>query len=491
MQERDVLTALYRQDLGAFIARVFHELNPGTPYLPNWHIEALAYQLMRVARGETRRLAICMPPRHLKSICSSVAFPAWLLGCIPHLKIICASYSNELSFKHGDDTKTIMQSPFYRRLFPDTVLNPRKVSAHEIGTLQKGNRLSTSVGGTLTGLGADIIILDDMMKVGEANSAAVRRTAIEWLNFSLMTRLNNQTTGAIILVMQRLHVDDLVGHLLERGGWEVFSLPLIAEEDGRYRLGSGGIHRRRQGDILHPGLMDAQSIADLRLSQGAAGFSAQYQQRPIPAEGNMIQRQWLQTYHTLPDTFDQIIQSWDLASGVEATNDYSVGTTWGIKDARYFLLDVFRRKLPFPALVRAVIEQRNRFSAHRVLIERAGVGLAMIQQLCAQVRFAISPILPKEDKQTRLEAHSCLIEAGRMLLPDNAPWLGEFLDEILAFPHARHDDQVDSLSQFLKWAFIREQQARPRVRAPGQKLHIPSFPRCDPFAEFGLFRRGF
>jgi hypothetical protein len=222
---------ILRRDLMSFIERSFSELNPQTTFLTNSHIEVMASRLEACRLGTTKRLIVNLPPRSLKSHAVSVAFAAWLLGQNPAMQIICASYGQDLADKHARDCRLLMASNFYRRLFPRTRLSPEKQSVGEFMTTEQGFRMSTSVGGTLTGRGADQIILDDPLKPGDALSETRRNSVNEWYDSTLVSRLNNKQSGVIIIVMQRLHQDDLVGHVMGQEDWEVLSFPAIAEED--------------------------------------------------------------------------------------------------------------------------------------------------------------------------------------------------------------------------------------------------------------------
>lgn len=207
--------AILRNDFYTFAERSFVELNPATEFGHNWHIEVMAQELERCRLGETKRLIVNLPPRSLKSHCGSVAFVAWLLGHNPSAQIICASYAQDLADKHAIDCRGLMNSDFYRRLFPATRLSPEKRAVADFLTTARGCRKATSVGGVLTGRGADFITIDDPLQPDKALSDT-RRTAVnDWYDNTLCSRLNHKLTGCIILIMQRLHEDDLVGHLLD------------------------------------------------------------------------------------------------------------------------------------------------------------------------------------------------------------------------------------------------------------------------------------
>jgi hypothetical protein len=275
---RPFLNTVLRHRLAPFIHRSFQTVVPGQTYLQNWHILAICHVLELCARGEIRRLIITMPPRSLKSICASVAFPAWLLGLDPRLRIVCASYSQELAAKHARDFRAILESLWYQHLFPNTRINPRKNTEGEIETTAQGYRLTTSVGGTLTGRGGNFIIIDDSMKPVDAASEVKRGAVNEWFDTTLTSRLDRKTQDVIIIVQQRLHVDDLVGHVLARsGGWVHLNLPAIAREDEVIHLGGGRIYHRAAGEVLHPKREPLSVLEELKVDMGSRVFSAQYQ----------------------------------------------------------------------------------------------------------------------------------------------------------------------------------------------------------------------
>src|SRR5205807_59885 len=217
-------------------------------------IEVIAAKLAAVREGKIRRLIINLPPRHLKSLMASIAFPAWCLGHDPSAQILSVSYAQDLADKLARDCRSIMMSPWYRRIFP-TRLAPHRQAVQEFITTRQGYRLATSTGGVLTGRGADIILIDDPLKPEEALSDAQRKAANEWYDHTLYSRLNDKRHGAIVIIMQRLHEDDLVGHVLAQEGWEVLSFPAIAEADEVHRIETiwgEQCFRRRQGQALHP-----------------------------------------------------------------------------------------------------------------------------------------------------------------------------------------------------------------------------------------------
>ena len=450
---RKVLDAAKRNELASFIQAAFGIVNPGAEYKHNFHIEAIAHQLERCRRGEIRRLIITVPPRHLKSLCVSIAYPAFLLGHDPTRRIIAASYASDLSVDHHRLFRSVVGSREYRRLFPR--VRAKKDTESEFITSEGGFRYATSVGGTLTGIGGTDIIIDDPLKPEDAMSKVAREAVISWFKTTLSTRHDDKQTGTIILVMQRLHVDDLVGHILENEGehWVHLDLPAIAEEPQAVAIGNGNVHKRKIGDVLHPEREPFEVLQQQQATMGSAAFSAQYQQRPIPAEGNLIKAEWLCSYEVLPEkqSLDRIVQAWDCAAKSGELNDFSVCITFLVHKNAAYVIDVLRQKLIYPELKKQVLAQKAKFAADTVLIEDTGHGTALIQELRGSGLLHAIGIHPDKDKVTRMSAQSAKIEAKQLLLPSKAPWLEDFKAELLAFPAGRHDDQVDALSMFLGW----------------------------------------
>jgi hypothetical protein len=324
-QDRVLLNAILRNDFQAFLERCFSTLNPGAKFLPNWHIEALAYHLELVRMGKIRRLIVNMPPRSLKSIICSVAFPAFVLGHDPAKRLVVVSYGSELAVKLANDCRIILQSPWFQRLFLGTRVSRIKNTEFEVATTHQGYRLATSVGGALTGRGGDLIIIDDPMKPQDALSQTKRESANDWFDNTLLSRLDDKQTGAIIVVMQRLHVDDLTGKLL-RGSddWTVLNLSAIAEQDEQILIGEERYRNRKVGDLLHPDREPMDVLNYMRAQLGPEIFAAQYQQNPVPPGGNMIKRHWPRRYDKLPDraSSTEVLQSYDTASKAGAENDW-------------------------------------------------------------------------------------------------------------------------------------------------------------------------
>lgn len=287
--------SVFSEDYIGFLGKSFATLSPNEHFLMNWHLDLLSEYLAAIERHEIRRLIINMPPRSLKSIAISVAWPAWLLGQQPEQKIIAASYSQALANKHSLDCRTILQSGWYQQLFPTTQLSREQNEKHKYITTRGGMRLATSIWGSMTGEGADVLIADDPMNPIQARSPLTRRHVRDWFEHTFCTRLNDKRHGAIVIVMQRLHQEDVCGHLLAKGGWEHLCLPAIAERDRSWHIGGRRFHYA-QGAFLHTQREDEALLMQAKRELGSANFNAQYLQSPQAESGGMLRLEWFARY---------------------------------------------------------------------------------------------------------------------------------------------------------------------------------------------------
>jgi predicted phage terminase large subunit-like protein len=450
--EARLLEALIRNNLMAFVQKVFATLCPGQTFIPAWHMEAIAWQLMRILNGEVKRLIINMPPRSLKSIMASVAFPAFALGHDPTRRIICVSYSGDFAKNHSNDFRAVMESSWYRSAFPTTRVGDVKDTETEIKLTASGFRLASSVGGSLTGRGGNLIIIDDPLKAEDAMSEVKREAANHWFMNTLLSRLDDKRTGAIIVVMQRVHMDDMTGFLLGQSDeWEVLSLPAIADHDEVIPIAADRTYSRKAGEVLSPEREPRYVLDALKLQYGSDVFSAQYQQSPVPPGGAMVKRHWIRRYSELPPSTGRLItmQSWDTASKGGPDNDWSVCTTWVVcRNKSWYLVDVWRKRVDYPSLKASVQELAKKWSAQRVLVEDTSTGTPLVQELRNRVSGIIT-VKPEGDKVSRMAVASAKFEAGQVFLPERAPWLPDLETELFAFPGSKHDDQCDSISQAL------------------------------------------
>ncbi len=431
---------LARTDLAVFCALVW----PRFEMAP--HHRLIVEHLEKAERGEIDRLLITLPPRHGKSLIASTMFPAWYLGRNPDRSIIASSYGQELASDFGRRVRNFVAEPLHRAIFPKCVHSDDSNAVHRFNLTAGGAYYAVGAGGPITGRGADLLLIDDPIKSREqAFSAAERKSLQSWYESVAYTRL--QPGAAIVLIQTRWHQDDLAGWLLrEHGddGWIVLNLPAIAEADEGWR---------REGAALWPKRFSLAKLAQIRAAVGGAAWAALYQQRPAAAEGAVFKREWWRYYTaaTLPPRFESIIISLDTAFKVGTSNDYSVGVVLGVAANGYFVLDLMRGRYEFPALERQVLALAERWKPERILLEDKASGQSLLQTLRLNSRLPIVPVRVDADKLSRAHAVTALCETGNVLLPEAAPWLADFLDEVSSFPAAPHDDQVDALTQVLNF----------------------------------------
>jgi predicted phage terminase large subunit-like protein len=468
--------------LGQFVRQAWAIVEPSTPFVPGWHIDAIIEHLDAVTRGQIRNLLINVPPRHMKSLLVAVFWPAWEWIRWPERRWLFSSYAAQLSIRDSVKCRRLIESPWYQARWGDRfALTGDQNTKGRFDNNKSGYRLSTSVGGSATGEGGDRIVCDDPNNVNEVESDSVRKATNDWFDVVMSTRVNDPKTTAKVTVMQRCHQLDLSGHLLEQGGWEHLCLP-AEYEDGRCATSIGWSDpRAAHGELLWPERFGADEIASLKRSLGSYGAAGQLQQRPSPAEGGLIKRHWWRYYQPLganlppvivrhPDGTDrpiaavllhggrgELIQSWDCSFKDLETSDYVVGQVWGNMGANFYLLEQVRGRMDFPATLRAVRGMSSRWPAALAkLIEDKANGSAVIQMLTHELG-GILPVNPEGGKVARARAASPLIEAGNVYLPHPqfAPWVNDFIEECAAFPNGAHDDQVDAMTQaLLRWNMI-------------------------------------
>lgn len=448
----DILQILIRNDFATFVRQTFATLNPGAQLHWSPYLDYLCAKLQDLAEGRIKRLIVMVPPRHLKSCCANVALTAFFLGHNPAKEIMSVSYSGELAKGFGEDVRKVMLSEWYQAAFATRLASDR-APANALKTTEGGIRRATSIDGTATGVGADLLIFDDPQKPGEIMSDVVRRATNRAYENTFLSRRNDPNTCGVLAIMQRLHEDDFIGHLLAlENNWEVVRLPAVAEEDEAvsYQTPLGPqTYRRAAGEPLNPGRIDLEELDAIRATLGEAVWAAQYMQRPTPAGGGLIKSAWFRRYTERPVRFDRVYQSWDTASSAEDYSNFSVCTTWGVIGDSVYLLDVYRERLLYPQLRGHVLRLASYWNADDVIIEDKASGIQLVQDLQHQGFNKVRGVKPTGDKQMRMSVQTALIETGRVLIPEHAEWLEEFLHELVMFPNGRYDDQVDSVSQAL------------------------------------------
>ena len=448
---------LAEKSLRHFVREAWHVVEPATPYQHNWHIDALCDHLEATMRGEIRNLLVTMPPRAMKSLTISVFFPAWAWIHKPELRFLYASYAQSLSTEHSQLTRMVIESDWYQarwgdrfRLADDDNLKTRFSNDH------RGYRVATAVGASVTGFGGDYVISDDPHNVQQAESDAVRASAVNWWNRAMSTRLNNPATGVRIVVMQRVHETDVAGSVLEKGGYDHLNLPMEYEPTDAVSPIGWRDPRTESGELLWPERYDAAKIAQFKADLGSYAYAAQFQQRPSPAEGGILKHEWFQHY-TMPEPYYRsVIQAWDTAFKTDKDSDMSACVTVGIGAYGFDVLDVFAARLEFPDLERAVQDQHLVWSARypdvpfSVLIEDKGSGQSLIQaaRRWPHANISIIPVPANRpgEKMQRVHDVSPVVEGRRVRLPAKAAWLDAALHEWTAFPFAKHDDRTDAFA---------------------------------------------
>lgn len=442
-------------DLKVFIQQAFVTLYPGKEFLDNWHVDAIVHHLEQCITGDMPRLIINMPPRHLKSFIASVALPAYILGRDPSAKIICISYSDDLARMLARDFRRIVDSGWYRKCFPQVRI--LKSTETEFVTEQGGYRYATSVGGTLTGRGGDFIIIDDPIKPEDTMSDKVRQSTNEWYKSTLLSRLDDKQRSVLILVMQRLHVNDLTGFVENSGGFTKLALSAIALTDQQISVGPDELYLREAGTALHEERESLATLNRIRDEVGAFNFAAQYQQRPEMPDGNLIKRSWLKVVDHAPqiDRNGYLIVSIDAAASISDTADYTAITLIYSKDSHHYVLHAERGRWDYETLKKKAEWYERRFGTEIwFIVENASVGTSLIQYLRGKGLRCLHHV-PRNEKVSRVARVLPIIEDGRLQIvsrPGHNGWVEPLIGELVNFPNGRFDDQVDSITQALSWA---------------------------------------
>lgn len=464
--------------LKEFIKRAWHILEPESrPFVDNWHIDCLCEHLEAVTLGLIPLLVFNVPPGTMKSLIVSVFWPSWEWGPaqLPHLRYMTASYSKHLSMRDARKARQVIESPWYQYHWGDifTLSDDQNAKTNYVND-KNGHRVATSVGGVGTGERGDRNIIDDPHNI--LKTLAVSRLDLkkvrEWWDNVMPTRTND-LKSATVVVMQRVNQGDLTGVIEEQGDALIIKIPMeyelgvatktflrpksyVGKDRKLYRWDP----RRKKGELLDPVRFPKSKIKKLKKRLGSFGTAGQLQQRPTPREGGIIQIPWFQRYRysAQPERrkFKRIVQSWDSANKEGQQNAYSVCETWGQLRNDYYLLDVLRIRVNIPTLHKKAQGYATTWKPHRILVEDKASGTGLIAWLREETRFSVFGVEPETDKITRMDLETPTIEAGRVFIPedgkDQPDWLEAWIDEHRLFPNSLFMDQVDSTSQFLKWA---------------------------------------
>lgn len=447
-----IKTEKARRHLKDFIPEAWHVVEPATPFVTGWHLDAICEHLEAITNGQIRNLVINMPPRHMKSLAVAVFWPAWEWIEHPERRWLFSSYAAQLSQRDSLKCRRLIESPWYQERWGDRfALADDQNAKSRFENDKTGYRLAASVGGAVTGEGGDRVVVDDPHNVQDAPSQTMRESVLRWWDEAMATRLNDPKTGAKVIVMQRVHEDDLSGHVLAQGGYE--HLMLQAEYEGvKTRTVIGWEDpRTKPGELLWPERFGPTELAALKRALGSYGAAGQLQQRPAPQEGGVVKRDWWRHYDRLPDEIDEWIQSWDLTFKKATDNDFVVGQVWVRAGADRYLVDQVRARMNFPESLQAVRDLTARYpETYAKLVEDKANGPALIDTLKREITGLIA-VEPMGSKEARFAAVSPQIEAGNVYLPDPNihPWVQDLIEEAAAFPNGAHDDTVDAMSQAL------------------------------------------
>ena len=461
---RPLMAEALANDLAGFVKEVWPVLHPGRPLIWSWHYDLMCEYLTLVKQRKIRRLIVNTPPRCMKSTLFTICFPCWTWLTEPWHAFLCASHSNNLSTDHSIARRSLISSASYQSLWGDRFkLSPDRNLTTQFANDHMGQMIATSTGSGGEGFGADTAMLDDPMSSQQAFSDSERYSNNRWTCNTLRQRLNDPATAAIVVIMQRLHEMDTTGFLLSEdpGLWTHLVVPLVAEEDERWVFPiSGRVVERKKGEVLQPTRFTPDVVAEKRRNRVAN--AAQYQQRPVPLEGNLIKVSDVcyfggvdprtgQRDETLPATFDRIVISVDCAFKTLATSDYTAILVVAAKGRKRFILEAINEHLDVAAMEAEIRRLRNKYCPiTAVLVEGTANGPALIERLRLSLP-GVQEINPKGGKECRMSTAAAEWQAHDWYIDRKAAWAQSLIEQITTFPSGRHDDLVDAMSQAACW----------------------------------------
>lgn len=449
-----------RENFAAFVRASWDTAEPAKPLIDNWHIDAIAEHLEAIKRRDIRFLLINIGPGFAKSLLTSVMFSAWLWTHSPATRILSGTYAGNLTIRDSIKVRSLLESPWYRETFTPNWKLTRRNEDH-LANSKSGYRLALSVDGAGTGFRGDGQIIDDVMNAKEAHSEAARSNARRWLFETMSSRFDDMRVGWRIVIGQRLHEKDPYGELLATGEYTHLCLPtefeatrrcvtvLGTNADGTEKAWTDP--RTGEGELLFPALFTPAVVAQAKRDLGSYGYAGQHQQRPAPADGGLFKRSWFNRFDVeKPPSFDLMAISLDATFKESSTSDFVAIQVWGFVGPRAYLMDVFHERAGYIETKAAMKRLIGRWpQATARLIEDKANGSAIIQELKREFPGVIA-IEPEGGKESRANAISPEAEAGNFYFPET-PWADKVIEELILFPNAAHDDQVDAMTQAINW----------------------------------------
>lgn len=432
-------------------------------YKPNWHINYLCSELQiiaeRVFKWQPKEydLVVNIPPGTTKSLTCTVMFPVWVWIRMASAKTISGSYGSDLSREHAELSRDLIRSDKFKKYFPEIMLRADKDAKSNYKNTEGGARLSTSVGSTITGFHGHFIIVDDPINPEKANSTTGKEleTVNNWMDKTLSSRKVDKEVVPTILIMQRLNENDPSGNMLSKRAKGKAIKHICLPGTNEYSIHPPELAENYTDGLLDPIRLSRPVLAEMRLDLGAYGYTGQVGQSPKPLEGGIITLSDFGRYKVPParETIRKLSLSFDTAYKPEQLNDPTACGVWAETSRGVFLLEVIKKKMAYPELKRKAKNLILKWKPNEVLIEDKASGISLIQEFKAdpEIHSAIIAISPGNfSKLVRMENESAFIESGLVWLPESAPWLEDFENEIVVFPNGKNDDQVDQMSQYLK-----------------------------------------
>jgi predicted phage terminase large subunit-like protein len=455
---------LIRRDFGSFVRKAFRYTHDGKKLGNELYVDYLCYELERVAEGETRRLVINLPPRHLKTFIAAVFLPAWVLAKNPSARIMVITYGDQLAENITYQIRRVLQSPWYKEIFKTRVAEDRS-KVDDFATKQGGGVFATSVGGALAGRGADLIIFDDPLDLKDAGNIKQVELVNQRFDSLILSRLNNPRTGRIVIIAHRLNDNDLSAHVGDQGGWRHVVLPLVATRKKTYDLGYDTWVRKR-GELLRPGSYTDKQLAQLAKTTINPDFELFYQQGRGRGARLTIKAEHFALVNAQLIVGSSVILSVDPNQRGGAHSSYAVIQAWSPHNGSHVLLEQWREQCNFDRLKSVYWWFVRHFRPSVALIENTANGPALISDARRRSTPTVVEITPDgRSKAARLLTHVPLIRRSRILLPETAMWRADYIKEFVEFPASNFDDQVDATTQYLDWITANGVPAPPPQRA--------------------------